>query len=103
MNDSLGLIIFAIIALGAVFAFIIVLGGTPPTTGDLSAEQKIATSWYKYADQAARACARQTCHDGLVAIPTGNYDEQRRLYECKCQTNLHDNGFLMYRSGYTPG
>jgi len=103
MNDSTGLIIFAFVALAAVFAFIIVLGGMPAkdATGQLSGEQKIGASWFTYRD-AALACSRGThCSDGLPAIPTGRYDEARELYECICQTS--DPTFVMYRGKYQVG
>ncbi len=99
-QESLGLIIFALIALGAVFAFIIVLGGPEPT-GQLSGTQKIGTSWYKF-KLAEQACAADThCQDGLPGLPTGNYDPIRGLYECKCQTS--DPAFTFWRSEYSWG
>ena len=99
-EESLGLIIFALIALGAVFAFIFVLGGPEPT-GQLSGSQKPATSWYKVRD-AFDACSKGSqCEDGLPGIPTGNYEPHYQLYECKCQTS--NPGFLFWRSAYSWG
>jgi len=102
MNEqSAGLIIFALIALGAVFAFILVFGGPPADTGYVSGTQKVAVSWYKVRD-AVDACSRGThCNDGLPGVPTGNYDDLRELYECRCQTS--DPGFLFWRSAYSWG
>lgn len=97
--DNVGLVIFALIALSAVFAFIIVLGGPEPsTTGQAGA--KLGTSTFKYRDP-YDACSVAHCNDGLPGVPTGNYDEIRELYECKCQTS--DPTFLFYRSAYAPG
>lgn len=98
-EESIGLVIFALIALGAVFAFILVLGG-PEKTGNLAATQKIGTSWFKFRN-AYEACAVAHCNDGLPGIPTGNYDPVRELYECRCQTS--DPSFTFYRSAYAPG
>jgi hypothetical protein len=99
-QDSLGLIIFALIALGAVFAFIFVFGG-PAETGALSGTQKIGTSWYKVKD-AYQACGSGShCSDGLPGLPTGNYDQVAELFECKCQTK--DPAFVFYRSKFSPG
>lgn len=96
---SIGLIIFAFTALAAVFAFILVLGGPEPsTTGQAGA--KIGTSTFKYRDS-YQACSVAHCSDGLPGMPTGNYDEIRELYECRCQTS--DPTFLFYRSAYAPG
>jgi len=102
MNEgSLGLIIFALIALGAVFAFIIVFGGPPETTGDLAHSQKIGTSWYKYRDS-YMACASGThCEDGLPGTPTGGYDPTLEIFQCRCQTS--NPTFMFYRSRYAPG
>lgn len=103
MDDSTGLIIFAFVALAAVFAFIIVLGGPEldKVTGKLSGEQKIGTSWFKERD-AAQACSRGIhCSDGLPGIPTGGYDEAMELFECRCQTS--DPSFVFYRGRYQPG
>lgn len=99
-EESIGIIIFAFIALCAVFAFIFVLGG-PEETGALSGEQKIATSWFKVRDS-YQACGTGTyCRDGLPAIPTGNYDPITELFECRCQTKNPTSVF--YRSKYAPG
>jgi hypothetical protein len=99
-QDSIGLIIFALIALGAVFAFIIVLGG-PESTGQVSGTQKIGTSWFKYRD-AYEACSSGThCSDGLPGVPTGKYDPVLEIYECTCQTS--DPSFVFWRSEYAPG
>ena len=99
--ESIGLVIFALIALGAVFAFIVVFGGPPDTTGYLSGEQKPGTSWYKTRDE-FEACARGAhCSDGMPGIPTGNYDTLRELYECKCQTS--EPSFTFWRSAYQWG
>ncbi len=101
MNEqSLGLVIFALTALGAVLAFIFVFGG-PEKTAALAGSQKIGTSWFNVRD-AFEACGSGThCNDGLPALPTGNYDSVKELFECKCQTS--DQGFLMYRSKFSPG
>jgi hypothetical protein len=100
-EESLGIIIFALIALGAVFAFLFVLGGPQAeTTGQLAGSQKIGTSWYKYRDAFA-ACAHAHCSDGLPAIPTGEWDRFIGAYQCVCQTS--DPNLEMYRSRYAPG
>ena len=100
-NQSIGLIIFSLIALSAVFAFILVFGGPPNATGDLSGSQKIGTTSFKYRD-AFSACASGTqCSDGLPGIPTGRYEEIGNKYECRCQTS--DPTFVMWRSAYAPG
>jgi len=98
-EENVGLIIFAFIALSAVFAFILVLGSIDPTpTGQAGA--KIGTSTFKVRD-AYQACSVAHCNDGLPGMPTGNYDPVRELYECRCQTS--DPTFLFYRSAYAPG
>jgi len=94
-EESVGLIIFALIALGAVFAFIFVLGG-PEATGQLAGTQKLGTSTFEYRD-AVLACSRGThCSDGLPGIPTGLYDPIKELYQCRCSTS--DPTFEMWRS-----
>ncbi len=99
-SETVGLTIFALIALSAVFAFILVLGG-PESTGQLSGEQKIGTSWYKVED-AWGSCAKGSfCNDGMPAVPTGNFDTRRGLYECKCQTK--SPSWTFWRSPYSPG
>lgn len=103
MDDSSALIIFAFVALAAVFAFIIVMGGpaVDEVTGKVAGTNKIGTSWFKERD-AALACSRGThCEDGLPAIPTGRYDEAREVWECICQTT--NQNFPMYRGKYQPG
>lgn len=100
MNErNLSLVIFAFIALSAVFAFVVVLGGPEPVaTGNAGA--KIGTSSYKIRG-AYDACMSSHCDDGLGGLPTGNYDPVRELYECKC---VYSNpSFRFYRSRYTPG
>ncbi len=98
-NDNWGLIIFAFVALAAVFAFILVLGGPPDpqSTGNLAGSQRPATSDFEYRT-GQKACAHANCNDGLPAVPTGNYDRVRELYECVCQTS--DPSFIMWRSPY---
>lgn len=97
-SESWGLIIFAFIALAAVFAFIIVLGGPPEElSGEVSGTQKIATSYFDYST-AERACRHAHCDDGLPAVPTGNYDAVMELYECVCQTS--NPSFVMWRSAW---
>ena len=99
-EESIAIIIFALIALGAVFAFIIVLGG-PEQTGALAGTQKIGTSWFNVRE-AYTACGSGThCEDGLPGLPTGNYDPVTELFECKCQT--YDPSFTFYRSKFSPG
>jgi len=99
-QESIGLIIFALIALGAVFAFIIVFGG-PSDTGMLSGTQKIGTSTLKNRD-AFQACSAGTnCIDGLPGIPTGGWDNTLQLYQCRCQVS--EPSFIFYRSAYGPG
>ena len=99
-SDSLGLIIFAFIALGAVFAFILVFGG-PQETGALSGTQKIGTSWFKVRDSYQACSSGSHCSDGLPGMPTGNYDPITELFECRCQTR--DPTFVFYRSKFSPG
>ncbi len=100
-EGSVGLIIFALIALGAVFAFILVFGGPPADTGYVSGSQLPAVSWFKVRD-AYEACDHGSqCEDGLPGIPTGNYDDLRELYECRCQTS--NPSFLFWRSSYSWG
>lgn len=102
MNEqSVGLILFALIALGAVFAFIIVFGGPPDTTGNLAASQKIGTNWYKYRNPFDACSSGTNCEDGLPGIPTGGYDTTLQIYQCRCQTS--DPTFVFYRSQYAPG
>ena len=101
MNEkNLGLIIFALTALAAVFAFILVLGG-PETTGQLSGTQKIGTSWYKVRYTYSACSAGTHCKDGLPGVPTGFYDPVFELFECRCQTS--DPTFTFWRSAYAPG
>lgn len=102
MNEgSVGLIIFALVALGAVFAFILVFGGPPDTTGNLAGGQKVGTSWYKYRDSFEACSAGTHCSDGLPGIPTGGYDPTLQVFQCRCQTS--DPTFVFYRSAYAPG
>ncbi len=99
-EESLGLVIFALVALGAVFAFIFVLGGPEPT-GQVAGTQKLGTSWYDYRT-ATKACAvGVNCEDGLPGVPTGNWDPMRYLYECRCQTS--DPTFTFWRSQFSWG
>jgi hypothetical protein len=94
------LIVFALVALAAVFAFIFVFAGKG-TTGEISNYQKIGTSTYRVLT-AEQACATSIhCNDGLPGIPTGVYDELRGLYECRCQTS--DLSTTFWRSRYRPG
>lgn len=94
------LIIFALVALCAIFAFIFVFAGAP-TTGQISNYQKIGTSTYKVLTP-EQACATSIhCNDGLPGVPTGNYDELRGLYECRCKTS--DQSITFWRSKYRPG
>ena len=102
-QDSIALIIFAFIALGAVFAFIFVLGGPQPT-GDLAGSNKLGTSWFKTRD-AYSACSHGTfCRDGLAPEPTGEYDPLMELYHCRCMGNNDMNPDIdFWRSAYAPG
>lgn len=95
-SDSAELILFALVALAAVFAFIIVLGG-PSQTGQLAGSQKTPVSSWDIRN-AYEACASSMCEDGLPGIPTGYYDHVRNLYECQCQTS--NPSFVFYRSPY---
>jgi len=110
MNEqSTGLIIFALIALAAVFAFIFVLGGPESEkTGQLAGTQKIGTSYFKYRT-AEEACSKATnCQVGLPAVPTGRFDPYIGAYECRCVTALRETGwrsdqnFYFWRSPYGP-
>ena len=105
-TDSIALITFALIALGAVFAFIFVFGGPQiDTTGQVSNYQKLGTSTYKELT-ADEACATGiNCDDGLPGIPTGYYDEVRELYGCRCQTSNRAWNYQepFYRSKYRFG
>lgn len=98
-SESWGLIIFAFIALAAVFAFIIVLGG--PTeeeemaSGFVAASSKVPVSDFE-PRVAEKACSHAHCSDGLPAIPTGRWDSVMELYECVCQTS--DPSLIMWRS-----
>lgn len=97
-NDSWGLILFAFVALAAVFSFILVLGGPDEATGKATQTAKIGTSGFQWRD-AKLACGRGThCEDGLPGIPTGNYDPVRELYECRCPSS--NPTFVMWRSVY---
>ncbi len=99
-EESIGLIIFALAALAAVFAFILVLGG-PEHTGQLSGTQRLGTSYFKYRD-AMQSCATPVnCEDGLPGIPTGEWVPDHNLYKCRCQTS--DPTFEFWRSPYRPG
>ena len=95
-QDTIGLVIFALTALGAVYAFIFVLGG-PAATGQFSAEP--AVSYFQQRTAEAACANAHDCHDGLAGVPTGVFDAERELYECKCQkSNPH---FTFYRSRYS--
>lgn len=93
---DISLFIFALVAISAVFAFILVLGDG--ITGQ--AGSKIGTSTFKQRD-AFQACSISSCDDGLGGIPTGNYDPVRELYECRCKVS--NPSFRFYRSQYAPG
>ncbi|PIN74573.1 hypothetical protein COV18_06800 [Candidatus Woesearchaeota archaeon CG10_big_fil_rev_8_21_14_0_10_37_12] len=84
-SESAGLIIFALIALAAVFAFLLVLGGpaSETVTGNLAGTNKVGTSYYVERD-AVDACADSMCTNGIPGIPTGKYDVVKG-YECECQ------------------
>lgn len=99
-QNSIGLIIFAFIALGAVFAFILVFGG-PENTGNTTHTQKIGTSTYKFRNAWAACSAGTNCNDGLTGIPTGGWDPTLMVYQCRCQTS--NPPFIFYRSQYAPG
>ena len=106
-EESTGLIIFALIALAAVFAFIFILGGPEPeTTGRLAGSQKLGTSNYIYRD-AATACSKGFhCNDGMPGVPTGVYNEFIGAYQCRCQTADRsvgwpaNQGWWFYRSKF---
>ncbi len=105
-SENVGLILFAIIALGAVIAFLLVIGG-PTATGNISKYQKIGTSGFSERD-AVDACHRGfSCNDGQGAVPTGRYDEVGNLYECVCQMYSYnsfyktDDPITYWRSAYS--
>lgn len=101
-NETTGLIIFALIALTAVFAFIYVIG--PPTGEYMSG---IGTSTYKMRD-AFEACARgSNCNNRVNAVPIG-YDELTQTVICECPTPpigawRERNPFTFQRSLYQWG
>ena len=77
-TESTGLVIFALIALGAVFAFILVIG---PPTGEYSSG--IGTSTYKMRD-AFVACAKGThCPRRMQPYPIG-WDDLTQTVYCEC-------------------
>jgi len=99
-ENNTALIVFALVALCAVFAFIFIFAGRG-ATGEISNYQKIGVSTYKVLT-AEQACATSIhCEDGLPGVPTGVYDKLRGLYECKCQTS--DKSTTFWRSKYRPG
>ncbi len=89
-----GLIIFALVALAAVMGFIYTMGGPEKTpTGQLSGEQKSATSWYKVMDDGEEVCAvRVRCPLGQPAKFIG-YNAATDMFGCVCY-----NGFVAWRS-----
>jgi len=92
-NSSLGLVIFALIALTAVFSFIIVMG---PPTGDYA--KGIGTSTWTI-ESAYRACNRAVnCNGGMAAQVIG-YDAITNTVICECaSTNYLGDGFVFQRS-----
>ena len=96
-EETLGLIIFAITALGAVYAFIFVLGGPQSATGQVIGELASVSNFQ--IREAERACRPLMCSDGFPGIPTGKYDAKRELYECKCLKSEQARTF--YRSRYS--
>lgn len=92
-NNGIGLVIFAIIALTAVFSFIIVMG---PPTGDYAAG--IGTSTWNI-ESAYRACNRAVnCNGGMAAQVIG-YDAMSNVVICECApTNYLGQGFVFKRS-----
>lgn len=94
-TESLGLVIFAIIALGSVLAFILVIG-PPENTGQYAAG--IGTSTYRI-EEAYRACNRAVwCNGGMAAVPI-EYDPLRNLVMCECApTNYNGQGFVFKRA-----
>lgn len=100
-TESTGLIIFALIALGAVFAFLLVIG---PPTGEAAAG--IGTSTYKMRD-AFEACARGSdCPRRMQPYPIA-YDELTQTVWCECPTPAGSyvprHEFLFRRSLYQWG
>ena len=94
--ENIALIIFALVALGAVFAFIFTFRGSP--TGEVSIYQRMGTSSYTYLD-AVDACKTSiNCRDGLPGVPTGVVDEYRGLYECRCVSS--DKSTTFWRSPF---
>ena len=86
-GNNWGLVIFAIVALAAVFSFIIVVG---PPTGDYASG--VGTSTYKIRD-AFEACARgSNCNNRVNAIPIG-FDETTQTVICECPMQV---------AGYAP-
>ena len=85
---NIGLIIFALVALGAVLCFIYVLGGpeTGSPTGQLSGEQIYASSWYKVMNDGELVCTTRFDCRGRPGIYLG-YDAARDLFLCGCQVN----------------
>jgi hypothetical protein len=93
MNENnWGLVIFAVIALAAVFSFILVVG---PPTGQYASG--IGTSTYQIRD-AFEACARgSNCNNRVNAVPIG-YDEATRTVICECPVQV---GAYTPRYGFT--
>ncbi|MBW3018901.1 hypothetical protein KY329_01820 [Candidatus Woesearchaeota archaeon] len=92
-TSSIGLVIFAIIALTAVFSFIIVMG---PPTGDYN--KGIGTSTWTI-ESAYRACNREVnCNGGMAAQAIG-YDAISNIVICECApSNYLGQGFVFKRS-----
>jgi hypothetical protein len=92
-SSSLGLVIFALIALTAVFSFIIVMG---PPSGKYAAG--IGTSTWTI-ESAYRSCNRAVnCNGGMAAQVIG-YDAISNLVICECvATNYRGQGFVFKRS-----
>jgi hypothetical protein len=99
-TEGIGLVIFALIALGAVFAFILVIG---PPTGEYSG---IGTSTMKIRD-AFEACNRgSNCPHRMKPYPI-HWDDYSQTVVCQCpaQTGGYRpyEPFTFQRSLYQPG
>lgn len=113
-QQNISLLIFAIIALAAVFAFIIILGGPQldNVTGQVASSKFYATTMRYYNQNpnaittyslvdAQKACSRSTCRNGLSPTPTGRFDPVAGLYECYCYTTFSgDKTFTQWMSVY---
>jgi len=113
-NQNISLLIFAFIALGAVFAFIIILGGPEmdKVTGQVASSKFYQTTTRYYNQNpnaittynlvdARKACSRSTCRNGLSPTPTGYFDPVAGLFECYCYTTFSgDKTYTLWMSTY---